>query len=288
MLDTVSNKPLHIMVLLHVKRSETDQFLYETTVEKPVAEVLEDLVVINNLRHRIHRLRLEGEELAKYGPAKHPDKQGIDTYAEGPVDKGPHYLMDPSGRRTGNACDPEVSKVLLRCLEEADAKASKDNVLRKVAMSKTVLLDAIREVKGAVMICYPMGLPEWDLVRQCLDDTEDLAGTSYAADVFEMQKAVLWFAGKECLPSNKLKDHVGRNERTKAIVKLQRKGQGPPAREAPVDAETQKAMISYYHKKQEEQKRLQDDEDDLNMDAPWARSTMKTHFSGIRDVRIPR
>lgn len=27
------------------------------------------------------------------------------------------------------------------------------------------------------MICYPMGLPEWDFVRQCLEEREDLSGS---------------------------------------------------------------------------------------------------------------
>lgn len=57
---------------------------------------------VHNLRHRIERLKAEGEELAKYGPAKRPDQQGIDQYQETQVDKGPHYTMDPTGRRTGN------------------------------------------------------------------------------------------------------------------------------------------------------------------------------------------
>lgn len=33
-------------------------------------------------------------------------------------------------------------------------------------------------MRGAVMICYPMGLPEWDPVRLGLEGSEDLAGTS--------------------------------------------------------------------------------------------------------------
>jgi hypothetical protein len=39
-----------------------------------------------------------------------------------------------------------------------------------------------------------------------------------------------------------------------AVLKLQKKGAGAPSREAPVDAETQKAMMAWYYKKQEEQK----------------------------------
>jgi len=47
------------------------------------------------------RLKLEGEELAKYGPAKPLDQQGIDEYADQAVQKTTNYQQDPTGRRTG-------------------------------------------------------------------------------------------------------------------------------------------------------------------------------------------
>jgi hypothetical protein len=84
------------------QRSDLDQFLFETTVNATVKETLDALVEVHNLRHRIAVLKVEGEELAKYGPAKLPDQQGIDEFSEAPLDKGPHYVMDPTGRRTGN------------------------------------------------------------------------------------------------------------------------------------------------------------------------------------------
>jgi len=49
----------------------------------------------------VFRLKLEGEELARYGPAKPLDQQGIDQYAEPGVQKGTNYQQDPTGRRTG-------------------------------------------------------------------------------------------------------------------------------------------------------------------------------------------
>lgn len=76
------------------------------------------------------------------------------------------------------ACDPSVAKVLLKTLEDAATEAHKNKVEKKLTLTKKLLLDAIDSVRGAVMICYPMGLPEWDLVRCCLEDMEDLAGTS--------------------------------------------------------------------------------------------------------------
>lgn len=41
----------------------------------------------------------------------------------------------------------------------------------------------------------------------------------------------MWFAGKQMIEENKVSVHVGRHENTKAVVKLQKKGQGAPSRE---------------------------------------------------------
>ena len=90
------------MLLCCVQRSDQEQFLFETTVEASVKDTIAALVEIHNLRAKIHMLKMEGEELAKYGPAKPLDKQGIDEYQEAPVQKGPHYTQDPTGRRTGS------------------------------------------------------------------------------------------------------------------------------------------------------------------------------------------
>ncbi len=44
------------MVKLHIKRGDESQFLCETTVEVPVAELLVQLVRLYNGRHKVDRL----------------------------------------------------------------------------------------------------------------------------------------------------------------------------------------------------------------------------------------
>jgi cilia- and flagella-associated protein 298 len=39
----------------------------------------------------------------------------------------------------------------------------------KVALTESMLKDKLQEVKGAVIICYPMGLPQFDPMRMILD-----------------------------------------------------------------------------------------------------------------------
>jgi hypothetical protein len=55
-----------------------------------------------------------------------------------------------------------------------------------------------------------------------------------------------------------------------------------------VDEATQKSMIAWYHKKQEEQKELDENQDDSYMHSNWASGkSLKAHFSGVSEVKLP-
>ncbi len=59
--------------------------------------------------------------------------------------------------------------------------------------------------------------------------------SQFGSDDVEPEGAQLWFAGKQMSADKKLSEYVGRHEKTKAIVKLQKRGSGAPSRE-PVGA----------------------------------------------------
>ena len=66
------------MVLIHCKyKGEEHSFLYETTVEIAVKDLIKELVEVHNLRLRLQRLKSEGDDLASHGPCKPLDKQGL-------------------------------------------------------------------------------------------------------------------------------------------------------------------------------------------------------------------
>ena len=46
-----------------------------------------------------------------------------------------------------------------------------------IPLNYDIVKDAIDQMRGAVMIVYPMGLPPHDPVKQELENTEDLSGT---------------------------------------------------------------------------------------------------------------
>ena len=99
--------------------SEEDQFLFRTTTDSTVNETRRALAAIFNLRQKIRALKTECEDLGQYGLAKKPDAQGIDTYAESPVEKGQFYTMDPTGKRDGNACCPASRTTLKQTITDA-------------------------------------------------------------------------------------------------------------------------------------------------------------------------
>ncbi|KAJ7530071.1 hypothetical protein O6H91_15G077700 [Diphasiastrum complanatum] len=156
----------------------------------------------------------------------------------------------------------------------------KDKVLYKAPLTSRMLKEHIQNIKGAIMMCYPMGLPSHDSVQQ------ELKGTCEAKESLNPLTTQLWWAGKELAKERRLCDHVGKNEKTKIIVKLQEKGHGPPQREPPIDAETQKAMMAWYYKQQQEQKKLYEDEDDSYANSEWANpKALKSHFQGTTHIQ---
>jgi cilia- and flagella-associated protein 298 len=86
---------------------------------------------------------------------------------------------------------------------------------------------------------------------------------------------------------------VGKNEKTKIVGRLQRKGGGPPVREPAVSEDERKAMMAWYFKKQEEEKALAEDKDDAYLQANWAdpkalkRELLGTTSLGWKQASMP-
>lgn len=58
-----------------------------------------------------------------------------------------------------------------------------------MCVNMEMVKDALDQLRGAVMIVYPMGLPPYDPVRMELEDKEDLAGTHVCSSVFVLYVA---------------------------------------------------------------------------------------------------
>jgi len=284
------------MVVIHVKfQGGEDQFLYETTGDTTNDALLRGLVDVNNTRVRIAYLCGAMAELAEHGPAKPHGEEGIDRIqALGGgtfVEKADNYKEDPQGSRTGNGVGEQMTGVFKDVCSDAEAYISKDRALARKALTKEGLTEKLTTMKGAVTMAFPMGLPKWDPVYAALEDGEHgLDGTQAESGLLEPGTAQLWCAGKEFVREETVVDRVGKNEKTKVVVKLQKPGHGAPAREPCVSEEERKAMMAHYFKRQEEMKALAEANDDDYLQSGWADTkALKNSLQGLNmnSVRAP-
>ncbi len=121
------------MVVIQIKNSDTETFLYETNCDTTNDALLRDLVAIWNLRIRLTQLVGGIRELSKYGPMKPPDKAGLDEinekYDNQSVNKNEFYQPDPTGVRTGNGPGPQLTATIDRVIADTEAVLDKVTIL---------------------------------------------------------------------------------------------------------------------------------------------------------------
>lgn len=144
------------MVVIHIKNSEHDSFLYETTCDTSNDALIRDLVEVWNLRIRLRQLVGALIELGNHGPMKPPDKAGLDSIDEecggSTVFKAEHYKADPTGARTGNGPGPQYLATMVKVAADAEAAISKVAIERKVVTSLALLQDKLDNIRGSVMM----------------------------------------------------------------------------------------------------------------------------------------
>ncbi|XP_047108104.1 cilia- and flagella-associated protein 298-A [Schistocerca piceifrons] len=257
------------MVKLHVKRRDDSQFLYETTVTASVKDVTQDIAAIFNGRLKISRICDEMEELAKHGTLLPPNILGltdeqveelklVDEWGEKCVPSGGWtFNKDPIGRRNGRQPNEKMQEIIAKTVQEAKAMVSKKLVQQDICLTLKIVQRAIDILRGAMMIVYPMNLPPHDTIRLELENNEDLSGTQASREVIDAALAQLWCCGRAMQLEHKLSEYVGKNEKCKVIVKLQKKTEGAPAREPVFSEEERKQMMLHAYRRQEELKKLE-------------------------------
>ncbi|XP_068456869.1 cilia- and flagella-associated protein 298 [Clinocottus analis] len=286
------------MVLLHVKRGDESQFLFNTTVDSPLETVIQQITAIYNGRLKVERICAEIPELADHGITLPPNMQGLtveqivelklqDEWEDKCVPSGgPVFRKDKMGKRNGRAPNDKMKEVLMRTVDEAKALISKKQVQANVCFTMEMVKEALDPLRGAVMIVYPMGLPPHDPIRMEFEDQEDLSGTQASLQVITEDECQLWWAAKEMQRGKKLQDYIGKNEKTKLVVKIQKKGQGQPAREPLITDEQQKQMMMHNYRRQEELKKLEEADDDSYLDSEWTdRQALRKQFQGLTNIK---
>ncbi|XP_015523157.1 cilia- and flagella-associated protein 298 isoform X3 [Neodiprion pinetum] len=285
------------MVRLQVKKGDETQFLFDTSVETSVDEVISDVTTIYNGRLKVSRICYEIEELIKHGTMLPHDMMGLtdeqveelrlrDEWGEKCCPMGGWTMnKDIVGRRNGRQPNEKMREVLKKTIDEARAMTSKKLVQQNILVTQKTVQTALDNLRGAVTIVYPMGLPPHDVIRQEFENTEDLSGTQASLEVMDVNMAQLWFSGKEMLRGKKVKDYLGRNEKTKVIVKLHKRGSGKPGREPIMSEDERKMLMLHAYKRQEQFKKLEQDDDDEYLNSTWADGgSLKRHFQGLNNI----
>ncbi|XP_054611100.1 cilia- and flagella-associated protein 298-like isoform X1 [Dunckerocampus dactyliophorus] len=308
------------MVILHVKRGDESQFLLATSVDASVDILLQEITAIYNGRLKVGRVCSEMAELAEHGITLPPNMQGLtdeqivelklkDEWEEKCVPSGGAvFKKDDVGRRNGqgwthlickavmlmsylflcfvSAPNDKMKEVLLKTVDEVKALVSKKQAEANVCVTMAMVKEGLDQLRGATMIVYPMGLPPHDPIRMEFEDCEDLSGTQASLQVLAEDECQLWWAAKEMQRGKKLQDYIGKNDKTKLVVKIQKKGQGAPAREPLVSDEQHKQMMLHYYRRQEELKKLEEADDDTYLDSEWSdRQALKRQFQGLTNIK---
>lgn len=186
------------------------------------------------------------------------------------IDKNEFYQADPTGARSGNGVGPQLMETIERVCQDAESVLSPNYAALKKAVSVALLTEKLDNIRGAVTMAYPMGLPEWDTVRLTIEGIEGLEGTAAGQDLMDPESAEVWIASRALERSQTVGDRLGKNEKTKVIAKMQQPGGGCPGREPGVSEDEKKAMMAYYFKKQEEMKKLSESNEDEYLNSSWA------------------
>lgn len=287
------------MVILHIKRGDESQFLYETKLNEKIETVQREILNIFNGRLKIGRLCYEIEELAEHGTTLPPDMAGLtdeqivelklkDEWAQTCIPSGGYiFNKDPYGRRNGNRPNDQMNALLKKTIEEAKSMIDKKLAAEGEKLTYKDIQNTLDILRGAVRIVYPMDLPPHDPIRLEFSNMEDLTGTQASKEVIEPAKCQLWFAGQLLLPDRPLHEFLGRNEKSKVIIKINKRDEGAPGREPVMTEEIQKQLMAQAYRRQEELKKLHLDDDDSYLNSRWADpKQMKRQLHGTDNIKF--
>ena len=229
------------MVILHVKRSEGNQFLVETTTAKKIDELTAELVEINNWRLKIDRACSSMEDLASKGPLK-PEAlrglTGLDEYVQNedltvinglkemPPKTGVREVEDDTHYRTGWLVSEDLCNKMLEEVMKGKQMIHVTQVDRKVPLNIEMLKAHLDVFRGLVMMAYPgyHGLGEWEPIKVILENREEWDEKMNLSEDLSVDNVSLWIVSKECSPNKYFHEIFGKNEKQKFIVKMQKKG----------------------------------------------------------------
>lgn len=239
------------MVKFNLCTTKETVFLYETTTDANVSDVIDDVCAIHNSILRIREFVSKLKDLIKLGP------------------------MGEDGERKN---PPENKDVLERAIADAEAAIAPDLAAKGTVITTETVGDELAHLSAAVTIVYPEGLPTSDPIRKIIEGEP-------VEHEFNPKTVQFWAVRKSYQRNKKISDYTGKNERQKFTVKLTGPESGPPPKDISMSQEAQIRLMSQMHRKAEELKRIDKDDDDSYLDSEWSNPQgLRNTFQGLEDV----
>ena len=218
------------MVILHIKRSDANQFLYETHTGILIEDLIKELVDMNNYRLKIDRAVQALEDLASKGPIKpealrgltglddyvqHEDLTVINGLKEMPPKTGCREIVDDTHFRTGWLVSEELCKQMLEECMKGKQMIHKTTVDRKINLTMKMMTDQMDIYRGLVMMAYPgyFGLGDYEPIKVILENQEEWDEKMNLSEDLAADNCTLWIVSKECQPQKLFSDIFGKNEK---------------------------------------------------------------------------
>nr|ACO15267.1 C21orf59 [Caligus clemensi] len=278
------------MVILNIKSNDSKVFVYEAALSSSVEKVLSDIIRLRNGVQKIKRLSLEIEDLIEHGVAWPSERQGLLQEQADELHLSPNSELSSTYPQRddipfSHSPDPRLKRSGLPLGDAESRRILRESALaaKKLTESEPLTWGHIKEglqiIGGALKIVYTHGIPSFDPVQMELDNNEDLD----TSDIWDPTLYCLWFASKALADNEKLSKYLGKNEKSKCIIKVGKRGQGPPPKERPFTEEEERQLLLEQHRRVETLRKLAKEQDESF--ATWIDSdALKNKFNGMENI----
>ncbi|KAE8305991.1 hypothetical protein GL50803_0015834 [Giardia duodenalis] len=221
------------------------------------------------------------EDLAKHGPLRAPEYKALTGQQEGEEPLGPS--VDAYNLRTGHAPDETGKKTLTDVAAEI-RRVCYTLPSQRNPVTEEVVKEAIAIAKGALMMVWPMGLPDYDPAKELLDAEEDiLEGKVEPQKYYSTETSCLFFAGSSLCSKGPAMSSIkcGANAVLKVI----------PSRSNTVvprkaDDEARAAMMSYMFKREKSLKEAELNTTEEVYTREWTnKNSLRNQLHGLSEIR---
>ncbi|TNJ28225.1 hypothetical protein GMRT_14377 [Giardia muris] len=270
-------------MLLNVIPTDTKySFYFECDPTEETASVTARGLTLHNHIALLDSLVMPLEDLIKHGPLRKPEYKALEGRQEGEDELGPN--QDEHHLRTGFAPNEAGTRTLTTALEEIKRVCKLGETRTPITLD--LLKDTLAIVKGSILMTWPQNLPEYDPLREILDQEDEIlrGNVDNQQRYYCVETGALFFAGKTLTAKGAHMSAIKCPPRTTLIVTPSRsQSYVPRQQEDAVRADVMKYMF-------EREKRLKEAELNTGEDAAaeaWADTrALKKQLLGSEDIRI--